>query len=330
MSYRVNHYTCDDELCSLHQQLLRVVEDARRGVDLPQHWRCEQIYAGRNALYAVQTAQGQHYVVKCFGSLGLLRRLYYSYLGRSKAQRSYLNALELIGRDCQTPAPLGYAEYRSSLGLLGASYYTCAYMQADEYHIHPHMRGWSAPDGFVPALAYFLADLHLSGVEHLDLSPGNILYRRDELGEYQFYLVDVNRMNFLPRVLSLREAAHNLARLASNRSVSTMLARYYAEARGWDLDQVASAINQACDAFWLGRLPKLSARLAKRSQGVGRLHFLLLYLSYLACRMLGTCLRGKLRAKMYRREEMLYRHYLAEEDIRHALRRRRGYSYTLY
>ena len=47
----------------------------------------------------------------------------------------------------------------------------------------------------VKAFAQYTARLHEAGILHRDYSPGNILFDKID-GEYQFSLVDINRMSF--------------------------------------------------------------------------------------------------------------------------------------
>lgn len=325
--YRAIDGVAQRRLC----ELIEVAEAFRSGVSLPTGWQCTPIYEGRNMLYRLQYGSEPAYVLKCFGRVSLPRRIYYSYLGVSKAKRSYLHALQLDFLSGATAQPLGYAEQRDTWGLLGRSYYASAWVDATEYDIHAHARGLTAPMGFVESLGRFIANLHIAGIVHRDLSPGNVLYRRDERGEYQFYLVDVNRMAFRSRPLSLAEAAKNLSRLASNRSFLVALAIVYARERGWEQLTTTNALLEAYERFWLARLPKMAARYARRVYGIGLVDFARRYLGYLSRRTIATLLaKGSRRRGILEADtERFYLEYLSYEDISHTLRRRYGYSYRL-
>lgn len=287
------------------------------------------IYSGRNRLYRV-ALEGSEYVVKCFGKVSLWRGIYYSYLGKTKARRSHLNALALEARVAgAAPMSYGYLEERNALGMIGRCYYVSAHVEATELDIHPHMRGWTAPPDMLRQLGGFIARLHEAGVKHLDLSPGNILYRYDRATElYHFSLVDLNRMRFRPRALTLAQGARNVDRLPSCPSVTPRLAGYYAKARGWRASEVEGAWHKACDRFWLRRLPKLAYRWGrKRGLGASRLIFTLIYIWYQALVRLGRLQwLGTLGIKAKRRAEVIYQERLRGEDIRHALRRRWGHT----
>lgn len=317
----------------LHQKLEAVVAAYVRGAELPLGVHCSVLYSGRNTLYRVRLrAEGASYAIKCFGHLPLWRRIYYSYLGTSKAARSFANAERLIELGFGTPSPIGYQEERNRWGLIESSSFSCELLEGVERGIYPEVYGYSAPEGFLEALALFVASLHEAGVEHLDLSPGNILYRYSRGEGYRFYLVDLNRMSFSATSLDLPTAADNVARLFVARSVSTQFAWHYAEARGWDRRPVMQAINASCDRFWLRRLGKLSRRWCAQALALSWGRYYQITLAYRLVRAVRSSLPrgGGFATRLWGSEEQLYGRYLSAEDIRHSLRHREGYSYTIY
>lgn len=327
------HYTAirPDEVDRLREVIaLASTYERGGGAPLPRDRAVECIYKGRNRLYRVSSPEWA-YVVKCFGQLSPLRALYYRYLGRSKAERSHTYALELVRRGVGTPMSLGYAERRTLWGI-AESYQVSEAIDYTEADIHPHMRGWTIPDGFADALGAFIAQAHEAGVTHLDLSPGNILYRYDRATRrYHFYLVDLNRMRLYTAPLTLEQASANVARLSSHRGVTTLVAHAYAEARGLDPQRVAGAMTRATDRFWLGRLPRMARRWSRRHRGVGSLHFATIYLSFVALGWLERCvlIPEGLRRRLHQRRAGIYIDYLSVEDIRHVLRHRSRFGYEV-
>lgn len=318
----------------LHRSLEEVAQAYETGDKLPSGSSCIPIYMGRNRLYRIRLSEhGVEYALKCFAPLGLLRRLYYSYIGSTKAERSYRYATTLIDLGVCTPSPLGYSEHRSRFGIVGSCFYSCLhYAQAEQ--IHADMRGWSAREGFLEELSSFLIQLHKAGVEHLDLSPGNVLYISKGSAQVEsFCLVDLNRMKLHDRSLTFEEVVNNMSRLSVSRSVTRRLARYYAESCGWSVEAMELALGQAVDAFWLGRIHRLARRYYLKEQGNrGWIFFEIVYLAYLTIRCLRRLLSrfSSLSSKFFAWEEKLYHRYLEIEDIRDALRQREGYSYTIH
>lgn len=189
------------------------------------------IYRARNSVYAVD-AGGAKLNVKDFRRPSFPNDYVYTHLRKSKAARSYLNAMCLLELGVDTPTPVAYIE-KTEGGRLSNSYYIS--LQLD--HIHD-MRLWlDSPQAMqaVPALARFLYTLHCKGVWHKDFSPGNILFSEDAAAKdgYRFYLVDLNRMEF-----GVHDCGRQLRNLAviyiESEEETARFARLYAEAAGLD------------------------------------------------------------------------------------------------
>ncbi len=125
----------------------------------------------------------------------------YRFFRPGKARRSYENALRLLSMSFRTPVPVGYGECHQGVGIgrhgmwprLTHSYYLC------EQIPYKNMHYWEWRDDIdtlLPAFAAEIARLHRHGVWFRDFSPGNILVNRTTGGDYEFYYVDLNRMEF--------------------------------------------------------------------------------------------------------------------------------------
>ena len=75
--------------------------------------------------------------------------------------------------------------------------------------------------------AKFSFNLHESGVEFEDYSPGNVLIK-DKSGNYEFYLVDLNRMKFGVK-LNLDKRMKNVSRMMEDEKLASIFANEYAK-----------------------------------------------------------------------------------------------------
>jgi serine/threonine protein kinase len=161
---------------------------------IPQTFYSENdlIFKKRNELRIIERG-GIKLVVKYFRKITWANRIIYRFFRKSKACRSYENALELLTRDVATPHPIAYIEEYGSC-TLKRSFFVSRYV--DYKNIDFTALG-SIDSQLISDFAEFVYLLHLRGVFHRDLNIGNILYRHKE-GEqgYQFCLIDNNRLRF--------------------------------------------------------------------------------------------------------------------------------------
>lgn len=163
------------------------IQIARTG--MPQD--AEIIYDERNRLFRIRVS-GEPYIVKAFRRPNVINSVAYVTVRKSKARRSYENALRLESMGVATPQAAAYMEVRSGLRL-HESYYICRDVAA------PQIRFWERrPDAtfLVKAFAQDMLRLHTLGVWHKDFSPGNILVGGSQSEGYTFYYIDLNRMKF--------------------------------------------------------------------------------------------------------------------------------------
>ena len=73
--------------------------------------------------------------------------------------------------------------------------------------------------------------LHQKGIEFKDHSPGNTLIKKNQSGLYDFYLVDLNRMEFHAKMdFNLR--MKNLCRLTPHKEMVAVMSNEYAKISG--------------------------------------------------------------------------------------------------
>ena len=152
------------------------------------------IHAGRNLIFRHRVGD-EEVAVKRFPVRGG-RRLIYR-LRASKAVRAFDNAARLLALGIGTPRPLAAVEVRRG-GALLASFCCCAFLPT--FREARSLKSRDAPDraALLELLGEFIGRLHESGVEHRDLTSGNVLLIPDPTkpAGVTFQLVDLNRVRF--------------------------------------------------------------------------------------------------------------------------------------
>ena len=205
----------------------------------------ELVYIARNQLRHF-SVKGYEVIVKRYKQPHLINRVAYTYFRPSKAKRAYEYAFKLLKVGINSPAPIAYIEQYKS-GLLTYGYFISIY-EKNYSVIRDFMSGIQTDDSLLKELAFYIADLHSKGVLHLDMSPGNILYYKQGTN-YNFTLIDINRMQFLPTVSKIKRFK-SFKRLAENESVLTTIAKQYAEASGMDVTETVTEISKYSTNFF--------------------------------------------------------------------------------
>ena len=209
------------------------------------------IHQARNTLKVMDCA-GEPVVVKSFQVLSPLRRWIYSRLRQSKACRSYWYSKQLISMGAPAPEPIGYIEFMRD-GLLYDSYYVSRRVDYDFTAREMITRPEGVHLAAIEAAGQFIAALHDKGILHLDLSPGNLLIKQQDVG-FDFFLVDVNRMKFT--AIDERQGIKNLIRLMEFSPAAELLVNAYAKARGLNADKTLTLATQYSEAYQRKRLRK--------------------------------------------------------------------------
>ena len=194
-------------------------------LSLPERFEQEGhvIHSGRNVLKVLQLGD-KKVVVKRFGRGNIFQRFSYSTFRRSKALRSYDNAMRLLSLGFDTPEPLACIEERRC-GIYRCGWYVCA---LDEGTPLDKLDGRN-PSVLTP-LADLIVRLHSAGVMHHDLNRTNILSHETPRG-YRFSLVDINRMDF-GKTPGLWDGIENFMTLPVRDFDFEYLSRCYLEHRG--------------------------------------------------------------------------------------------------
>ena len=188
------------------------------------------IHKARNELKIIEL-DGIKTVVKSFKIPHVLNRIVYTYFRKSKAYKSYHNALRLEELGISTPKPIALIEFFES-GLLGESFFIAECFEYDFTIRTPLLEPLEDRDAIFKAFAAYTYDLHQKGVWHLDYSPGNILIKRTDKG-YQFSIVDINRMEFRP--ITALEGCENFNKLWASDEELEIMGREYARLSGFNV-----------------------------------------------------------------------------------------------
>ena len=192
------------------------------------------VFAGRNTIKIFRVEWGGEsceVCVKRFKRPNAAQKIAYTFFRKTKAERAYANAIELLHRGVDTPEPLAYIETRRS-GLVDY----CYYVSGVDYN-PPIKNLLNDPADFdrdlATCFARFVASLHTKGILDIDLNSTNVLYRTLDDGRTAFSLIDINRMRFMPEgtPLPMGECMENLTRFTGRYDLFRFVATEYVACR---------------------------------------------------------------------------------------------------
>ncbi len=173
--------------------------------------------------------------IKSFKVPNLINQIVYRFFRKGKAQRSFEYAEKLKELGIGTPQPIAYYENSSGL-LFKRSFYVSEQLEYDLTY-RELINDFHYPDyeNILRAFTRFTYELHEKGIRFLDHSPGNTLIVKRE-NTYDFFLVDLNRMNF--GTLDFETRIKNFSRLTTHKSVVEVMSDEYAKCSGKKYDTV--------------------------------------------------------------------------------------------
>ena len=195
----------------------------------------ETIYVGRNTLKVFEIGN-EKFCVKSFQIPHVVNRFAYAYIRKSKAERSFLYASRFLSMGINTPAPVAFMVYRNLWGV-NRSYYIYKWQPCDCTFRGIATSFPDEKDEVYKAFARFTYDFHSKGVYFIDYSAGNTLVRKEEDGSWHFWLIDLNRTNFVE--VPPRLGIKNLARLELPEASLRVIAGEYARLRGEDPEEMS-------------------------------------------------------------------------------------------
>lgn len=169
--------------------------------------------------------------IKSFKIPNFINKIIYRYFRKSKARRSFEFATYLMENGIGTPQPIAYFENFDFIGLKD-SYYVSEHLDCDlTFRELVQIPEFPENEIILRQFTRFSYLLHQKGIEFKDHSPGNTLIKKNEKGFYDFYLVDLNRMNFhqtMPFELRMK----NLSRLTPKKEMIAIMSNEYAKVSG--------------------------------------------------------------------------------------------------
>ncbi|MBF4472480.1 Kdo domain containing protein [Flavobacterium sp. HJJ] len=166
--------------------------------------------------------------IKSFKIPNLINKVAYKYFRKSKARRSFEYATFLLEKGIGTPEPIAYLENYNWIGLKD-SYYASEHLQCDlTYRELVQIPDYPDHENILRQFTRFSYDLHQKGIEFIDHSSGNTLIKKRSDGNYDFFLVDLNRMKF-HQSMSFEMRMFNLRRLTPKPEMIAIMSNEYAK-----------------------------------------------------------------------------------------------------
>ena len=184
--------------------------------------------------------------VKSFRIPNSINQIAYRFFRKSKAQRSFEYAQQLQKLKIGTPQPIAFYEYKT-LFLFKKSFYISEQLECDLTY-RKLTTDFDYPDyeEILRAFTRFTYNLHEKKVRFLDHSPGNTLIKK--IGNtYQFFLVDLNRMEFKPLDFEMR--IKNFSKLTIHKSMIVTMSDEYAKCSGEDYNLIFDLMWKSTQDF---------------------------------------------------------------------------------
>lgn len=186
--------------------------------------------------------------VKSFRIPNLINKFAYRFLRKSKARRSYEFAGILQEKGIGTPQPIAYFENRSGFTLRD-SYYMSEQLEPDlTFRELIEIPDYPEHEIILRQFIQFTFRLHELGIEFKDHTPGNTLIKKTGIGKYDFFLVDLNRMEFHSS-MSFKQRILNMAKLTRLRPMVEIMSSEYARLYGMPHEEVKKEMIKHADDF---------------------------------------------------------------------------------
>lgn len=164
--------------------------------------------------------------IKAFKKPNFINQISYGFIRKSKARRSFEYANILLNKKVKTPEPIAYFEFFSGI-LFKNSFYVSEHLNCDlTFRELIKIPDYPNHEPILRAFTRFTFSLHEKQINFLDHSAGNTLITTKN-EDYNFYLVDLNRMKF--ESMDFKARMKNFARLAPQGVMLEIMADEYSK-----------------------------------------------------------------------------------------------------
>lgn len=180
----------------------------------------------RNVIKCFDLA-GNKINIKSFKTPNIFNSFIYKFIRKSKAKRSFEYANKLLETNILTPFPIAYIEEFSEYGLQN-SFYISEHIDYDfDFRELIHQPKFPDRVNILQQFTEFTFQLHENKVNFFDHSPGNTLIVKKGDSQYDFYLIDLNRMSF--ETMNFNKRMHNFRRLWLSKTMIKIMADTYSK-----------------------------------------------------------------------------------------------------
>jgi hypothetical protein len=191
----------------------------------------EILQKGRNLIIKYKMETGETINIKSFKIPNFINKIVYRYFRKTKARRSFEYATYLMENGIGTPQPIAYFENFDFIGLKD-SYYVSEHLDCDlTFRELVQIPEFPENEIILRQFTRFSYLLHQKGIEFKDHAPGKTLIKKNEHGSYDFYLVDLNRMDF-HQTMPFNLRMKNLSRLTPKKEMIVVISNEYAKVSG--------------------------------------------------------------------------------------------------
>src|SRR5690606_2691542 len=155
----------------------------------------QNVFQGDRNVIKSFDLDGEKINIKSFKKPNSFNSVVYKFIRKSKAKRSFEYADNLLKVGILTPFPIAYIEEFSALGL-DRSYYISQHIEYDfDFRDLIHQPKFPDRVNILQQFTEFTFKLHENNINFFDHSPGNTLIVKKPNNQYDFYLIDLNRMD---------------------------------------------------------------------------------------------------------------------------------------